>query len=458
MSEKLDKEMLREMPSRTYREEVLTDEFVEFTDSECLPKFEFSGYNLAEKHRLARHILHNLLHQGLRGRVVADARSHAPGAMPRIQVWDEIVGSRMARRATGSEMSGRVTLYFPTKKLFELRQLWELERLRGRHYDNGPLVKLSTGKRNLITGELLPPEKQHKPIDLKHYIRQRAGRDPEGFKNGMNYIRVWEDLIREVNDFNNGHLWLIQAPSMRVDGSTTQSKAQVSTSLRLIWSGHMHRYGRLYTFGPMGAQGVSKDLRRRMTISGEPAAELDFSGYHTLMLYNFCRPFIEVEGDPYKPGTILPRFWSDNKASEAIRAKLRQIIKIVTNACWNTFSRRQAEGVAFQKLKEAPSDVRQVIYDIEQSNPQDLLERIEFAHQALMAAGRFYSNIGEDLMQTDGYIMLDILLQLVRSRVPVLGIHDSVVVRSKDVEVAEKAMRSSYYRFVLREPRICRVF
>ncbi len=459
---KADRDILRGLPSRLFSEEWLTEDFAEFVDEECLPRLQLTGYKIEEKRRRARHIIHNLLRRGLLNHAVADPRGKGSDSAKRVPIWDAVVEAGMARKATGSEMSGCVTRYFPTNWLMERRQLWELGLLRGKHYDDGALVRLTTGRRCPRTGKPLPREEQYQPISIPDEIGLKAERDadnpfhpdPDAVENGMDFMRQLEDRIREINAFNSKFAWVVKRPCSRVDGTPAKEEAQVSPSLRLVWSGRCFRYGRLYTWGPMGAQAISKAQRRTMTIGGEPAAELDFSGYHTLMIYHVGH-VPEPDGDTYKPAEILP---SLQDVSDDLREIARRLIKTLTNACWNTRSRREAEGVAFKELKNAPQALRRVVYEMEQSGPQDLLQRIEAAHPELMKQDRFYANVGEDLMETDGAIMLDILLELARGKRPALGIHDGVVVRERDVEAAKEAMRSNYYRYILNQPRICRVF
>lgn len=62
-------------------------------------------------------------------------------------------------------------------------------------------------------------------------------------------------------------------------------------------------------------------------------------------------------------------------------------------------------------------------------------------------------------MTTDGRIMLGILREFVtKAGKPALGIHDSLVCKAIDADLALKMMRSVYFRFMLFKPVIKRVY
>ncbi len=460
---KSDKEYLRRMKSHRYFEELLPEEFIEFADSECLPRLGLKGYKLEEKRRTARHVLHNLIRYGLWNQTVADPRDNSKAPRPRIEVWSAVVEAGMARQATGSEKSGRVTLYFPTNWLLERRELWRLGLLRHTAYDSGALVVLRTGKKDWISGKKLPKEEQDQPVSIRERVELCAQPDPksgrpypEAIENGLSFWREMEERIEKINHNNLLHGWMVPKQKESVDGTTRLTSGPLSVALRQIHSGLLFRGMRLYTWGPMGAQNLPKELRPSMLIDGEPVAELDFSALHVGMLYHFNNTE-GPEGDRYKPEQIFPRFYSFKNVPEERRKLVRKLVKRATNACWNTDSISKAENAVHKLFRNAPRDLRNIVYNTEKTNPRDLLQRIEEAHPALVKRGCFYCDVGEDLMATDGKMMLQILLHFADAGKPALGIHDSLVVKRTDADWAEDVMEKVYLRFMRHKPRIHRV-
>jgi hypothetical protein len=117
-----------------------------------------------------------------------------------------------------------------------------------------------------------------------------------------------------------------------------------------------------------------------MRIDGEPVVELDFSCHHIRMLYHFLG--LDPRGDLYRPARIFPKFWRSATVTPSLKAKVRKFIKKATAITLNNASRQQALDAVFGLLKKCPRDVKDVVYGLENSNPDDVLTRIEQAHPA----------------------------------------------------------------------------
>jgi len=61
-------------------------------------------------------------------------------------------------------------------------------------------------------------------------------------------------------------------------------------------------------------------------------------------------------------------------------------------------------------------------------------------------------------MTADGNIMKNILLRFVTAGKPALGIHDSIVCRSSDIDFTRHTMTDVYFEFLQFEPVINRVY
>lgn len=438
---------LRDLPSRRFAEERLKPEFSKLVAREVMPRLTFSGYKLDEQRRIATHILHNLLLAGPMGKCVADTRrASEPGALLRAKVWDVIVAAGFAHKCLGSESSGAVTRYKATGKLLRLQPEWTLKLMVDLRLERNTemieptshaLVCLHSGKLDPVTGKLLPKDRRNESLPLPAWP----------------YFREVEDLIERINLSNTSHTW----QAFNVDADTGRRTVfQPNPCLRQVHVGKMFRAVRLYSWSEWSGQNLSKSVRQSMLIDGEPVAELDYSGMATRMLYHYAG--YDPQGDVYKPRTIMPAFFAMKNASESKRKTVRDLVKRVTNICWNVDSRSRAVG-ATRKLLEKHTEaafLHKVLVNVERSSPSDLLDRIQDAHPKL--AHRFFSECGIQLMTYDGRIMLRILTTFADADKPVLGIHDSVVCRASDAEFAHETMREAYRWLVLHYPVIKRVF
>ncbi len=87
----------------------------------------------------------------------------------------------------------------------------------------------------------------------------------------------------------------------------------------MIFRPNFARGGRLYSRGAFGYQALSKKQRRRITVDGEPVAELDFSGYQPRLLYHRMGMDFPKEFDIYMPEMIFPAVYETEFFSEDTR-------------------------------------------------------------------------------------------------------------------------------------------
>ena len=465
-----DRYYYRDMPSVAYYEAPLTAEFVRFVDDEVLPQITLTGYKQEEKREVVRHAVHLLIAKTLSGGVVADTRNtSAPGVRLRVGVWDAIKAAGFADDCKGSEVTRKVTRYSATDKLLSLRAEWKMQlmldldlaRNTKRPDDPTPLalVYLHTGKLDPATGKVLDSADQRQPVSLLDYVARHAqpgpdGKpDPQAMRNGMAFLRDIEDKVEKINRSNLSHAWA----AYHTDSTTGRRHVfQPNPCMRQIHVGEMFRAVRLYSWGELSGQNLSQDVRRTMQIDGEPVAELDFSGMVTRMLYHYKRT--DPVGDVYRPDVVLPAYHRDTADVPYDRDAVRDFVKRATNICWNVGSRAAANSSVGRLLADHPRGkfLRTVVYDIEGSDPVDLVGRIMAAHPQL--ADRFFTGCGVDLMTTDGRIMFRILRAFADAGRPALGIHDAVVCRVSDVEFARETMTDAYFTHVLHEPVIVRKY
>jgi hypothetical protein len=463
---------LRDLQSFVFEEHKITPKFKRFVEKTVLRSLRLEGYKLDEKRDLVIQMVRNLITTGLAGAVVSDTRDwNAPGAKLRSKLWDLLVKAGYARMCKGSESSGKVSRYRVTRSLLRLKHFWRLRLLEDLHLARNTelteptsraLVVVHTGKIDLATGMPLVGSERKRPISLLKLLKQdkRIRRipftgtpDPEHVKEWIDSIAFYEDLIERINDSNASHKWR----AYHVDEETTEKAYfEPNVKLRQIHVGELNRATRLYSFGHLSGQNLSKAVRRRITIDGEPAAELDFSGYATRMLYHLSR--IDPEGDVYRPELVMPKFYAFENASDAKKTIVRDFVKKATNICWNVSSRSEANSAVGRQMVEYADDkfFSNIIHNVEQTTAAGIVQRIVDAHPKL--AEKFFTEVGLGLMTTDGRIMLHMLVEFEQAKKPVLAIHDSLVVKASDAGFARRIMQKTYYKFLIFLPVINRVY
>lgn len=458
----------RELQSYLLEEEIIPEDFNDFFEEDVLPSVDLNGYKISEKKRIALHCIHHLVLTGLRGACVSDSRRKVDsGVSLRIQVWDAIIAAGFAKACKGSESSGKVTRYRATSKLLDIRKEWELDQLqdltlqRNTETDEPTklaLIYLHTGKFDLETGRLRDPDDRKRLISIREEVNRSAQRgldgqpDPRAIENGLQYLRKVEDIIERINFANTSHTW--QAWTVDENGRRTVFPA--NPCLRQVHVGKFFQAARLYTYGKLSAQNLSEDQRKEMLIDGKPTAELDFSGMAPRMLYH--RERIAAAGDVYQPEKVFPRFYGFENATKSKKATVRGFIKRATNICLNTKTVAAASAAINKLLREHDQQrfLGRVIYRVEDSNPNDIVRRLETIHEPI--ARHFFTGVGIELMTTDGRIMLRILSAFADAAKPALGIHDSVVCRRSDATFAEQTMIDAYRQHMQFEPTIKRVY
>jgi hypothetical protein len=465
----------RELKSVPFTENILPDEFKQFFEQEIWFRLKLlhTGYKTAEKKMLAAQVVHNLIETGLTYKVVADSRNYNDrAARRRIPIWDILVEKKLCKLCKGSEVARQVTRYRATSGLLELREIWELKLLRDLNLkwntqESEPtshaLVVLYSGKTDWLTGETLPDEKQKKPQSILKRIEATAQRsrsdyrksDPQAVQHGFDYFRQVENLINDINTENLLHSWIAYTISPET-GNTVAFQPNVC--LRQIHSGDLFRATRLYSWGALSGQGMSKEQRQTIHIDGEQAGEIDSHCHSIRMLYHFRG--IDGRGDLYYPERIFRRYYDYENASDSKKTTVRGFVKRCTNICLNTPSADKALKGISKALRdhEHYKFLRNLIFGIESTNLNGLLNRLIEAHPRRVS-DCFFSDVGLDLMTADGMIMLWVLAEFVkRGRRPALAIHDSLVVRRSDVDDAVQVFSKSYYQFIRFTPVLKRKF
>lgn len=191
--------------------------------------------------------------------------------------------------------------------------------------------------------------------------------------------------------------------------------------------------GRMY-LDQGSIQSISKEDRKGITIDGQETVELDYRALHVMLLYSI-ENIDYGDNDPYDidmKGFSKPL--SRSLAKFAILIMLNaQDYKTTLRA----FSSEIKKYYNIEELRESG--------DIEQGaivSYNNILEDIVFKHNKVR--DYFYSGIGLFLQSRDSRIM-DIILADFEGRGKLaIPIHDSIIVKKEDADLAEEVMRSAF--------------
>jgi len=177
-------------------------------------------------------------------------------------------------------------------------------------------------------------------------------------------------------------------------------------------------------------QNMPKHLRPLMQINGEKTVEIDFSGYHILMLYHM--EGINYQEDPY-------RVCGGDE-------NLREAYKIVGLVAINAGDEKEAVGAIRDKLKKNGIPLPEV------KNPvKSLIRAFKDAHKPIQKY--LLSDVGVMLQNTDSHIMNTILMRLMDYGILGLSVYDSVIVAEKCRDVLRQIMVEAYEDVMGFKPR-----
>lgn len=179
-------------------------------------------------------------------------------------------------------------------------------------------------------------------------------------------------------------------------------------------------------------QWINAELRSLIRINGEPVVELDYSCFHTRMLYDIeCVP--QPLGDMY----LVDGF-----------ERAREICKKMINVIYNAKSVEKAEQAV--RIGHNLKHKRPNTYT--KQKMMDLIHGLRDKHSSI--AHYFGSGIGRRLQFLDSCISERIMVTLANHGVTCLPVHDSFVVPESCERLLWDAMRREYMNEFGKEPVI----
>ena len=204
---------------------------------------------------------------------------------------------------------------------------------------------------------------------------------------------------------------------------------QTGKFVRRIFSrGSWEMNGRFY--GGFWQQ-ISKDLRKKIYINDNPTVEVDYKGLHAAILS--ARQGVFDSSDRYDLGRqILPDFDLKQQRNMVKLLVLTAINAKSPKSAFSAFRHSQPKGSMEKKLKD--------------NQLQQLLDTFINTHPYLEED--MCSDKGIELMFTDSQITAHIINKFTELNKPILSVHDSYIVCTKDTELLRETMQQATLNIV----------
>ncbi|NNJ24950.1 hypothetical protein [Alienimonas chondri] len=421
----------------------LADEFVERFDADVLPLLTAlpdTPRTRDAARAAARLCWATLMLAHAAGVVVSDSRTNGTPGAKRVKAWDALVAAGLAEICKGSERSRLVTRYAPSAALRTL--LDDTDMTLRRIVSPKPTPPASGDRRTLARRGRPAPFAEFAPVILRDKDRNPVtwGRQTAAT---LKRVRADEEQVLRLNEAAADHA----LGYTRTDETGRATRRQLLVNVQAIFNETFDRGGRLYSLTPDGHTNIKQDWRKTITIDGEETVELDYASFHIRILYH--RAGIDRRArDLYRTRRILPELCGAPDAPAF--ADLRRAVKVWTNIALNARTERSAvgaigndDGVGFNLVgnaKEGPTvgDACR-LYGM---TAADMLHRIRSAHRDI--ADHFGSGVGLELQCADGALIRDILTAFLDRGSYALSVHDSIITKVGDADLARSLMVGKY--------------
>ena len=255
--------------------------------------------------------------------------------------------------------------------------------------------------------------------------RQYIEYDDTGFTNHIRRdLEEYNQLLQETYI----DITTLEEPFVvrtKKDGTTQRIKIDQSKKFvrrifsRADWNCNGRFYGGFW-------QQVGSEYRKDIYINDNPTVEVDYKGLHAAILS--AEQGTVYSGDRYDLGSVVcPRLDQNQQ---------RKAVKLLVLAAINAKDRKSAFA-AFRQAQPTGS--------IEKTLKNDELSLLldTFLQQHPYLEDGICSDQGISLMNVDSHITNYIIKEFVRLNKPILSVHDSYIVDTKDVELLRDCMRKA---------------
>lgn len=190
--------------------------------------------------------------------------------------------------------------------------------------------------------------------------------------------------------------------------------------------------GRLYSKCRGSYQSLSKQKRLEMALDGEPVVEIDIRASYLTLAHGLCGAPFDVATDPYDLTGFLASDHSAKVRRDAAKAWCTSCLglgKLITR--WSP---------------EAVSDFNTAhALDLREAFPVRTMQSAMVSKHPLLRQWETLGHSWGALMFLESQAMLGAMLELMDDHgVPSLSVHDSIIVRARDEEIARGVLSKHY--------------
>jgi hypothetical protein len=199
-----------------------------------------------------------------------------------------------------------------------------------------------------------------------------------------------------------------------------------------IFTLNLKSHGRLYSVGISSYQNLSPEERAQMRIDGEPTAEIDVGASHLTVFHAQLGASFDTTLDPYS----------------RVEGYSRPVVKAFIN-----ISITKGKLLTKWPKKTVAKLAADHGIDLNCFPPRAIKRAVLAAYPALQRVGEPGVN-WRDLLFIESEAVMDTLDSLMGYDVPALPVHDSIIVRLNDIEIATETFFDCYLKRVGLPPRL----
>ena len=317
----------------------------------------------------------------------------------------------------GKEGMSRVSRIRPTKQLLSIFKKANLKKFqRQLAQTTKPLILLrSTDKKLSFQPHELP---------LSNEDNLQLSRSALILKE---YNALLEKTFVDIPDLNSPRITTSREGKQTSYAVVTQSS---KTVYRVFNDLSIESGGRFY--GPFWQQ-LPKEIRARIYINDEPTVEIDYSGIHINLIYHCLNIDQKAPtGDPYE--IQLPQL-GINKPK--LRRMAKQLMLIAINA-----QDLKTALQAFRAWLVTQKDLGENLPNLTNKTLKLIIDALRKKHKSIEQY--FFTGLAKSLMTIDSLILEELIKVCTSRNIPILTVHDSVIVQLRYAEALDQLMKETY--------------
>jgi hypothetical protein len=245
---------------------------------------------------------------------------------------------------------------------------------------------------------------------------------------GYKRSRSIDAMSREMTAFNEALLSIDLGPAI----------ACRTLLVRIFNNGSFSQGGRFYAEGG-GWQTLSKEERQKLTISGDPVVEIDYSELHPTLAYHNAglmppEDAYDIHGYP-RP---LVKFAFNIMLNASTEHAARRSLALKPGMLNHLVGREVFRSGSPEKLMRQVRTFDPGLYQLALESAADLINQLRRKHSPI--AVFFFSGLGPKLQHLDSQIASMVMKTMRKQGEMPLPVHDSFIVRTSQGDRLEQAM------------------